>query len=92
MAAGGGAACFPWLIPAGKLTSAHRVRRRTLHGGCVSGGRQEAGGGPPRPVCDPPWPVCDHFDDASSYFHCLAFKPTGQYCRHHCTLYVRYYW
>ena len=40
----------------------------------MSGGRQWAGGGPPRPVCDPPWSVCDHFDDASSYFHCLTLK------------------
>ena len=40
----------------------------------MSGGRQWAGGGPPRPVCDPPWSVCDHFDDGSSYFHCLTLK------------------
>ena len=49
---GGREGCYPWLIPAGKLVSAHRAWRRTLHGGCVSGG-QWAGGGPPRPVCDP---------------------------------------
>ena len=50
MAAGGGAACFPWLIPAGKLTSAHRAwaaaangrvaglpaRCVTVHGQCAT--------------------------------------------------------
>ena len=36
----GGEGCYPWLIPAGKLVSAHRAWRHTLHGGCVSGGRQ----------------------------------------------------
>ena len=25
----------PWLIPAGKLVSAHHAQRHTLHGGCV---------------------------------------------------------
>ena len=38
MAGEGG--CYPWLIPAGKLVSAHRAWRPTLHGGWVSGGRQ----------------------------------------------------
>ena len=36
----------------GSLVSAHRAWRRTLPGGCVSGGRQWAAGGPPRLVCD----------------------------------------
>ena len=31
----GGAASCPWLIPAGKLVSAHRAQRHTLPGGCV---------------------------------------------------------
>ena len=52
----GGEGCYPWLIPAGKLVSAHRAWRHTLHGGCVSGGRQWGGGGPPHLVCDRPWP------------------------------------
>ena len=26
------------------------------------------------PVCDPPQPVCGHYNDAPSYFHCLAMK------------------
>ena len=45
----------------------------------MSGGRQWAGGGPPRLVCDPPWPVCDHLNDASSYFHHLALNK-GNVC------------
>ena len=32
---GGREACYPWLIPAGKLVSAHRAWRHTLHGGCA---------------------------------------------------------
>ena len=68
MAGEGG--CYPWLIPAGKLVSAHRAWRPTLHGGWVSGGRQWGGGGPPPLVGDPPWavsdtplPVCDYIND-----------------------------
>ena len=83
------AACWAWLIPAGKLVSAHHAWRPTPRGGGVSGGRQWAGGGPPRLVCDPPRPVCDHLNDASSYFHHLALKSDccSQHFRHHCTVY-----
>ena len=63
----------------GKLVSAHRAWRPTPRGGGVSGGRQWAGGGPPRLVCDPPRPVCDHLNDASSYFHHLALNK-GNVC------------
>ena len=39
------------------------------------------------PVCDPPQPVCGHYNDAPSYFHCLAMKSAhwSQYCKHHCS-------
>ena len=39
------------------------------------------------PFCDPPRPVCGHYNDAPSYFHCLAMKSAhwSQYCKHHCS-------
>ena len=58
----------------GSLVSAHRAWRRTLHGGCVSGGRQWAAGGPPRLVCD-------HFIDVLSlnhhHHHCTEGEQRG---------------
>ena len=59
--------CYPWLIPAGKLVSAHRAWRPTLHGGWVSGGRQWGVAGLPTWWVTIPW-QCEtlhgHFDDA----------------------------
>ena len=57
----------------GSLVSAHRAWRRTLHGGCVSGGRQWAGGGPHRLGCD-------HFIDVLSlnhHRHCTEGEQRG---------------
>ena len=78
MAGEGG--CYPWLIPAGKLVSAHRAWGPTPHGGWVSGGRQWGVAGLPawwvslpgqcltlHGQCATILMMPDH-----TYFHCLA--------------------
>ena len=57
----------------GKLVSAHLAWRHTLHGGYVSGGRQQAGGGPPLPDVWPSMASVRPFswNWSSSYYHTL---------------------